>query len=135
VDDVLVLPTELVVRRSCGCYSDGRRVSMPSNPTTPLTSSGTELTVDDALRLRRSQILEAMREPVSGLLDGIPEGWEESLLDALIAELRGAPAGFAERVNTLLKETMRSGATGNPWQPALSALHRELMPCLASDPA
>jgi signal transduction histidine kinase/ActR/RegA family two-component response regulator len=134
VDDALVLPTELVVRRSCGCYTDGRRVSMTSSLTPPLTRPGTELTVDDVLRLRRSQILEAMREPVSGLPDGIPEGWEESLLDALTAELRGAPAGFAERVNTLLKETMRSGATGNPWQSALSALHRELMPCIASDP-
>jgi len=134
VEDVLVLPTELVVRRSCGCYPDGRRVSMPRNPRSPLTSSGTELTVDEALRLRRPQILEAMREPIRGLLDGIPEGWEESLLDAFIAEVRGAPAGFADRVNTLLKETMRSGATGNPWQPALSALNRELLPCLASDP-
>ncbi len=134
VDDVLVLPAELVVRRSCGCYSDARRVSVTSNLTPPLTRPGTELTVDDALRLRRSQILEAMREPLSALLDGIPEGWEESLLDALIAELRGAPAGFAERVNTLLNETMRPGATGSHWQPALSALHRELMPCLASDP-
>ena len=135
VDDVLVLPAELVIRRSCGCYSDGRRVSMKGTETPTPTRPETDLTVDDALRLRRSRILEAMREPVSGLLDGIPEGWEESLLDALVAELRGGPAGFAERVNSLLKETTQSGATGNPWQPALSALHSELMPCLASDPS
>ena len=135
VDDVLVLPAELVIRRSCGCYSDGRTASITSEPTPQLSQSGTELTVGGALRLRRSSLIEAMRRPVSGLLDGIPEGWEESLLDALIAELQGSPAGFAARVNALLKETMRSGATGNPWQPALSALHHELMPCLASDPA
>ena len=134
VDDVLVLPAELVVRRSCGCYSDARRVSMTSNLTPPLARPATELTVDDALRLRRSRILEAMREPGSGLLDGIPEGWEESLLDALIAELRGAPAGFAERVNTLLEDVIHSGALGDGWQPVLSALRRELMPCFASDP-
>lgn len=135
VDDVLVLPTELVVRRSCGCYSDARRVYMTSNLPFPLTRHGTELTVDDALLLRRPRILEAMREPMSGLLDGIPEGWDEGLLDALIAELRGAPAdGFAGRVNALLEDVMHSGGTGNAWQPALSALRRELMPCLASDP-
>jgi len=108
---------------------------MKGTETPTPTRPETDLTVDDALRLRRSRILEAMREPVSGLLDGIPEGWEESLLDALVAELRGGPAGFAERVNSLLKETTQSGATGNPWQPALSALHSELMPCLASDPS
>jgi DNA-binding LacI/PurR family transcriptional regulator/signal transduction histidine kinase len=135
VDDVLVLPAELVVRRSCGCYSDARRVSMTSNPPPPLTRPGTELTVDDALRLGRSRILEAMRESLSGPLDGIPEEWEEGLLDALIAELRGAPANaFAERVNTLLEAVMHSGATADAWQPALAALRRELMPCLASDP-
>jgi DNA-binding LacI/PurR family transcriptional regulator/signal transduction histidine kinase/ActR/RegA family two-component response regulator len=133
VDDVITLPTELVVRRSCGCWADGRRVS-PASATTPQPArSGTGVTVEDALRLHRPQILEAMREPVRGLLDGIPEGWEESLLDAIIAELRGGTAGFTELVNSLLTEMMRSGATRNPWQPALSALHRELMPCLASD--
>jgi Transcriptional regulators len=135
VDDVLVLPTELVVRRSCGCYSDAGLVYKTRNLPPPLTRPGTEGTVDDALRLRRSRILEAMRKPVSGLLDGIAEGWEEGLLDALIAELRGAPTnGFAERVDTLLEDVMHSSATGNAWQPALSALRRELMPCLASDP-
>ena len=133
VNDVVVLPAELVVRRSCGCYSDGRRVST-SNVTAQMTGPDVEFTVEDALRLRRPLILEAMREPVRGLLDGIPEGWDESLLDALIGDLGGASAGFTERVNTLLKETTRSGATGNPWQPALSSLHRELMPCLAADP-
>jgi len=135
VGDVLVLPAELVVRSSCGCYSDARRVDVTSNLPPPQTRPGTELTVDDALRLRRSRILEAIREPMSGLLDGIPEGWEEGLLDALIAELRGAPAnGFAEHVSTLLEDVRHSGATGNVWQRALAALRRELMPCLASDP-
>jgi signal transduction histidine kinase/DNA-binding LacI/PurR family transcriptional regulator/ActR/RegA family two-component response regulator len=135
VDDFIMLPTELVVRRSCGCYSDGRRVSVDTNTTPPPTQPGIELTVDEALRLRRPSILDAMREPVRGLLDGIPDGWEETLLDALIAELRGASSGFTERVNSLLTETTRSGAAGNPWQPALAALHRELLPSLASDPA
>jgi DNA-binding LacI/PurR family transcriptional regulator/signal transduction histidine kinase/ActR/RegA family two-component response regulator len=134
VDDVLILPAQLVIRRSCGCYSDGRRISTIGSQTPTPTRPGADLTVDDALRLRRSRILEAMRAPVSGLLDGIPEGWEGGLLDALVAELRGGPAGLTERVNSLLKETTESGATGNPWQPALSALRRELMPCLASDP-
>jgi DNA-binding LacI/PurR family transcriptional regulator/signal transduction histidine kinase/ActR/RegA family two-component response regulator len=135
VDDVVILPTELVIRRSCGCYSESRGVSVAGNTPTAPTVPPTQLSVDEALRLRRPQILQAMREPVSGLLDGVSQGWEERLLDALLAELRGGPAGFAELVNTLLKEMMRSGATGNPWQPALSALHRELLPCLASDPS
>ncbi len=134
VDDVLFLPAELVIRRSCGCYSDGRRVSVLGSHAPTPTRPRTDLTVGDALRLRRSRILEAMQEPASGLLDGTPEGWEGVLFDALVAELLGAHGGFAARVNSLLKETRRSDATGNPWEPALSALRRELIPCLASHP-
>jgi DNA-binding LacI/PurR family transcriptional regulator/signal transduction histidine kinase/ActR/RegA family two-component response regulator len=133
-DDVRVIPAELVVRRSCGCYSEARRVSTTSNATPQPARAASDLTVDDALRLHRPRILEAMREPVGGLPYGIPETWAESILDALVAELQGAPAGFAERFAELLKEMLRPGAAGNHWQPALSALHRELMPCLVSDP-
>ncbi len=135
VDDVLVLPAELVVRRSCGCSSDEGRVSTTGNQPAPLTPTETEFTVDDALRLRRPKILEAMREAVGGLADALPAGWEEGLFDALAAELRDSPRAFAERLTMLLKEMMRPGVTADHWQPALSALHRELMPCLAANPS
>jgi DNA-binding LacI/PurR family transcriptional regulator/signal transduction histidine kinase len=135
VDEVITLPTELVIRRSCGCFSDARRVYMTSDLDAPLARPGGEATVDDALRNRRLPILEAMRGAVDGLADGIPTAWEADLLDALVGELRGGPAnGFADRVNALLESVMRTGATGSAWQPALSALRRELMPCLVSDP-
>ncbi len=140
LEDVLTLPTELVIRRSCGCYSDARRVYMTSDLVTgdlevASVRPGRELTVDAALRRRRPEILKAMREAVAGLTDGIPEAWEGDLLDALVGELRGGPAsGFADRVNALLEHVMRAGATGSAWQPALSALRREMMPCLVSDP-
>jgi DNA-binding LacI/PurR family transcriptional regulator/signal transduction histidine kinase len=144
VEDVVVLPTELVVRRSCGCSADARRVSMASSlPPSASTSTSTTatpsdleigLTVENALRLHRSRILEAMREPLGGLLHGIPDGWEESLLDGFIAELRGSPGGFAQRLNPLLEGAMHSGAPGDVWGPVLSALRRELMPHIAADP-
>jgi DNA-binding LacI/PurR family transcriptional regulator/signal transduction histidine kinase len=133
VDDVFTLPTELVVRRSCGCFSDGRRTNTTSNLPPPLTRPGTELGVDAALQLRRTRIVEALREP--RLLHGIGDDWQEDLLDALIADLRGQPGGgFAERVNALVERSLAAGGTGQAWQPAFSGLRRELMPCLASDP-
>ena len=135
VDDIVVLPTELVIRRSCGCNPDARNVALASSLPPASTDVGSEITVDKALRLRRSRMLEAMRASVSGLLAGIPEGWEEGLLDALIAELRGAPHRFTERVNALLEDVAHAGGSGTAWQPALSALRRELMPCLAADPS
>ena len=134
VDDV-VLPTELVLRRSCGCYSDARRVNVATHLSEAQPGSGTWLGVDEALRLSHSRILAAMRAPVRSSLDEIPAGCEEALLDALVGDLTGAPARFVELLNSQLEDVVRSGGTGNAWQPALSALRRELMPCLASDPA
>ena len=134
VPDVLTLPTELVIRRSCGCYSDARRVYMTGD-LDATSIPGRDLGVDHALRNRRPQILEAMTEAVAGLTEGIPDAWESDLLDALVGELQGgAVNAFADRVNALLERVIRTGATGSAWQPALSALRRELVPCLASDP-
>jgi signal transduction histidine kinase/ActR/RegA family two-component response regulator len=99
-----------------------------------MAGADTELSVEDALRLRRPQILEAMRGPLSGMTDVIPTGWAQDLLDALIKDLRGGPAVFIERLNALLEETMHHGAVVDPWQSALRALHGELMPCLAAGP-
>lgn len=133
VDDVLTLPTELVVRGSCGCYSDGRQTNMTSSLRPPLTRPGTELGVDAALQLRRARIVEALRQP--RLLHGIGDDWEEELLDALIAELRGQPGGgFTDLVKALLERSVAAGGTGHAWQPAFSALRREIMPCLSADP-
>lgn len=137
VDDLVTLPTELVVRRSCGCYSDARQNNLTSSWPVPLARPGHELTVEEAIDLRRDRILQAVRQPVAGVLHGIADGWENELLDALLVELRGEgnPSGrFAEWVNALLQHSMAVEGTGSPWQPALSAFRRELIPCLASDP-
>ena len=136
VDDVLTLPTELVIRRSCGCYSDARQVYMTARVETASDrSGGGEATVDGALQSHRPQILAAMRDAVDGLAEGVPPAWEADLLDALVTELQGGRGeGFADRVNSLLERVIQSGATGSAWQPALSALRREVIPCLASDP-
>jgi DNA-binding LacI/PurR family transcriptional regulator/signal transduction histidine kinase len=133
VDDVLMLPTELVIRRSCGCDSEPH--SVPSTGNRPIVRAvpRTALTVDEALLDRRALILQAMRQPVSGLEDRIPQGWAERLLDALISELLGGPAGFEAQVNRLLQDVMHAGVTSNPWRQAMSALRNELLPCIATD--
>jgi len=53
VDDVYVLPAELVFRRSCGCYSDSRRVSVTAQVPTPQTGPAPHVAADEALAVRR----------------------------------------------------------------------------------
>lgn len=135
VDAVLTLATELVVRRSCGCSTGTRQINMLGNAPGPMTEPEAELSVDEALRLRRARIVDALRQPEAGLFKGIDDQWAEALLDALVAELRAeSGVGFLERVNLLLEQSIAAGRTGNAWQSALSALRLEIMPCLASDP-
>ena len=134
VDDTLVLPAELVVRRSCGCYSDvRRRVEAVDYPAAP-ADGGAQVSAYEALLLRRTRILEVMRVSVSGLPDRLPEGWAAGLFDALVADLRGPSNSFTERLAELAKPMAYPVATGNPWQVMLTQLHRELLPCLASEP-
>ena len=47
VDDVLTLPTELVLRQSCGCHSDVRRANATSHLPPPLTRPGTSPGVEE----------------------------------------------------------------------------------------
>jgi signal transduction histidine kinase/DNA-binding LacI/PurR family transcriptional regulator/ActR/RegA family two-component response regulator len=134
MDDLITLPAEFVVRRSCGCSAETDRVANTTKVPVLLAGPSTELSVDDALELRRPQILEAMRAPLSGVTDVIPTGWAPELLDALIEDLRGGAAVFLDSLNSLLQDTIRHGAMADPWQSALWALHGELMPCLAAGP-
>jgi sigma-B regulation protein RsbU (phosphoserine phosphatase) len=134
VDERLVLDAELIVRGTCGCYSDARRATL-SSAAPSLTDDEAVLDVGSALQLRRSRITAALRKPVAGLVGAIPAGWDEELLDLLIAELQGSPSGpFAERVDELLEQSSAVDGTGS-WQPALFGLRRELLPCLVADPA
>lgn len=135
VGDVVTLPTELILRRSCGCYSDARQISLTSNVSVPLVGPGTELSVDAALEVNRERMVAAVREPFAAMVHGTGDDWGAAMLDALLADLRGNTEGaFGEGVDALVERSLTAGSTGDAWQPALTALRRELMPCLTTDP-
>jgi signal transduction histidine kinase/DNA-binding LacI/PurR family transcriptional regulator len=133
VEDLLVLPAELIVRRSCGCYPETRHIPGALERQPRLASVPAKRAPSKALGEARPRIVAAVREAAGGLPDSFPKDWAEGLVDSLLAELSGGPAGFGERVRQLLKETMQPAATGHPLRPALAALGRELLPRLGSD--
>jgi DNA-binding LacI/PurR family transcriptional regulator/signal transduction histidine kinase len=135
VGEIVTLPTELVLRRSCGCYSDARQVSPASVVLDPVDGPGRTPTVTEAIASARDRIVAAVREPVDTMVHGVTDDWGAAMLDALVADLRDdTDSEFAEAVDALMERSLEAGGTGTAWQPALSALRRELMPCLASDP-
>jgi signal transduction histidine kinase/DNA-binding LacI/PurR family transcriptional regulator len=133
VEDPLVLPAELIVRRSCGCYPETRHIpGALERQQRPVSVAG-EGAPRKALVEARPGIVEAVREAAGELPADFPEDWAEGLVDSLLTELSGGPAGFGDKVRQLLKETMQPAATGHPLRPALAALGRELLPALSPD--
>jgi signal transduction histidine kinase/CheY-like chemotaxis protein len=133
VEKEYVLPAELIVRRSCGCYPDAHRPAPVA--TASAQAAAGHGGAEGALRRGRPRILKAMREAVGRQPDGFPADWEEALLEAAVVEAGGGEAGFIGRIRELLSETIGPAATGHPLRPALAALEHELLPCLVADEA
>jgi signal transduction histidine kinase len=92
----VTIPTELRVRRSCGCFPDAQ-------------------TPD-----------EQSREPGrSAEAATLPGDWENTLAAAYIAELRGdSDVSFLTTLDGYVSASMRAGAGIEGWWPTLSALRR-----------
>ncbi len=123
-----VLATELVVRRSCGC--SGVDIGLSMNP--PLVHRGS---MEAAFVQRRQIILAELARAATGRLGAAGSSWEDRLLDALLVELRGTDkASFPRALERLLIRVERSGVETAVIQDVLTALRRQTLPCVGSDP-
>ena len=103
VPDVVIVPTEVVVRRSCGCR--------PS----PDESSGFDQAAKD------------LRPLLRGRSPALPEDWPERLTSALTAELLGTGNGvFPRLLDGLVRESMRAGEDIESWWRVLYALRHQV---------
>jgi DNA-binding LacI/PurR family transcriptional regulator/signal transduction histidine kinase len=134
VDDDVVLPTELVLRRSCGCNSNSGHALVNEQAGAPEPATGPMIPIERALSLDRLRILASLRAALEGTPGGLPAGCEEALLDALTDDLTGAPRRFVDLVNGQLEADVPGDTTARAWHLVLSALRREVTARLASDP-
>jgi sigma-B regulation protein RsbU (phosphoserine phosphatase) len=154
VPEQVTLPTEMVVRRSCGCYS--RRVLQAAAE----TGVGAEAhvghladeTFEEALITRREEIVTAMVQAVvsySAKAASVttPE-WAEQLLDSFAAEMENkSPGAFLSTLDQVLRQAAAergdpstsssagslygSGRSVTAWQGALSALRYHVLSWLS----
>src|SRR4029079_11579345 len=75
----IVLPTELCVRRSCGCFPRRAAAKPRSRP----PSSGME----DTLIARRDVIVADLSRAARGAFGAAGNGWEARLVQAFLSEL------------------------------------------------
>jgi DNA-binding LacI/PurR family transcriptional regulator len=122
-----VLPTELVVRASCGCAAHSLGLPRTNSILPP---SG----VETSFVQRRQIILAEMMRAARGSFGAAGNGWEGRLLDALVTDVRRDEPGMLQRaLEQTLRKIERSRADARIIQDVLSALRAQALPCVAKD--
>ncbi|HTP10072.1 MAG TPA: substrate-binding domain-containing protein, partial [Anaerolineae bacterium] len=121
----IALPTELVVRRSCGCKS-ASAVQAAIGTVEP-SRQGFEPFL---IKQRAYVVSEMARTP------GLTADGAEQLLDSFALELQDQATGiFLQKIDYLLGQAIASGSEVVSWQNALSVLRRHLLPALVNKAA
>jgi DNA-binding LacI/PurR family transcriptional regulator/anti-anti-sigma regulatory factor/putative methionine-R-sulfoxide reductase with GAF domain len=131
VPEQVVLPTALVVRRSCGCVNplvEGATIGSVAKRAEPLKES---------IAGQRAEIISELAQTAG---ERVPfAGWAERLLDAFLQDLYDATVNGADaelvssgRFVTLLEDWLRridfTGRTMNDWQAVISVIRRRVAP-------
>jgi signal transduction histidine kinase len=122
--DELVLDTELIVRRSCGCFPDSvyRGVKGPDEPSAMSAPGSGGL---DALVVEMTHLLGMQH--ATGI---------ERLAAAFAADFeKGSTESFIAVLDEELTRTARSQAAVQPWLDALVVMRRRILPRLGADAA
>ncbi len=121
------LPTELVLRQSCGCST--MRSAFASS-IRPLAGD-----VEASFAEQRHVILAEVARAAAGHLDAAVSGWEVPLVDGLIGELSHQNVqSFHGTLEQLLQKFDRAPLNGAVLQEVLTALRAQSLPCVAGVP-
>lgn len=123
VEGQLTLHTELVIRHSCGCFSQTESQGVRSEPI-PTFSSLRALMVD-----RRERILIELEHSLRGVSRSLSADWHYRLLEGFLHDLEsGGSAAFIPALEDGLRGVETGGSDGSVWQDAISVLRRQLLP-------
>ena len=124
--DNVTLHTEFIARRSCRCFAEHARLSLPALPR--------RSSFEAALVERRQIVLADLARAARGGLGILGAGWETRLIGALTNELQGtAHTAFLSSVEEALLKLLEQKADFNLFHDVLSALRRHLLACLEAD--
>jgi DNA-binding LacI/PurR family transcriptional regulator len=122
-----VLPTELVIRSSCGCARwDASRTIPPPNSAYGFEAS---------LLQSRQKIVQEMARAARGAFFAAGADWESRLLSAFSSDIRGdEPGSFVVALEHFIEKAHGPRLDPDILQDVLSALRRYILPCLAKEP-
>ncbi len=123
----LSLHTELVLRRSCGCFS--QTASAYQQSLIPVSQLGRSSSVAQV----RPIALSAMHHAARNLRPAAAD-WNSQLFDAFLEDLEdGDSSRFLTQLEDLLREDRANGNDASTWQDVVTALRGQLLPFLNAD--
>jgi hypothetical protein len=128
----MVLPTELVARRSCGCLEGIGRLPLTGADLQRRGGRGFDLALLD----RHETLLAEMRRASHGQLEALGGGWEARLLSALVDELKGRSAdAFRKALHGAFGRVTAARGDLTAFHEVVSVLWRHLTPCVLAEAA
>ncbi len=125
----VILPTELVIRQSCGCFPrlDG---SIMAADETPAASAPKQTPA-----VHRRKILEQMTAAAGVSTPGLESGWQARLLDSLsdTAGRKNSHSVFLHAWDDTLRRAAALGADPAQWHQVLSVLRRQALPAALAE--
>jgi DNA-binding LacI/PurR family transcriptional regulator/anti-anti-sigma regulatory factor len=130
VPERTTLPTELVVRQSCGCSSPTIVQAVSElQPAVELTTGQRDLKTLSVTQ--REEILASMAQTVEGYAEDSALEWTERLLDTFIKDVNGESQGdFLRKLGKILYQMGAKGSDVASWQKTISAMRLHLLPYL-----
>jgi len=135
IPEKVVMPSELVLRQSCGCTTS-RVVEAALRSGTPAKVDllNKEEALEFAVFQQREEILSQMQQAV-GDVKGLRSDWAERLLDSFWAALTTESSDealddFIPVLDETLHETVIHGNNIEPWQSVISVMRRQIRPYL-----
>lgn len=123
----MTLHTEIVLRRSCGCFSQSATAYQDS--LLPMDQVSRSRAVDRV----RPLALSAMQHASRGLRTTAPD-WNVRLFDAFVEDLDNTDSSrFLNILEDLLRQDTAKGSDASTWQDVVTALRGQLLPCFPAN--
>ncbi|HZU85778.1 MAG TPA: substrate-binding domain-containing protein [Polyangiaceae bacterium] len=125
----VVLRTEVIIRRSCGCLGLRR-------PQTEAQAWPTQrVSFESALLRSRQEIVVELLRASRGELAAAGAHWDDRLVSAFAEEVRGdKPDAFIYAYDDMLRRLLATGADPSVCNDVISVLRLRMLACLAGDP-
>ena len=123
VPEYTCLRTPLVIRRSCGCQD----TSVLNAALAPRVEGPARAAPLDS---QRTAMLEALAPFFDSLGSETSVSWAERLADSLLDKATWVEGGFLGELDAALYQALKTDSEVMPWQEAISALRRLVLPRL-----